>query len=85
MRNTKVHSLGDKVYIQQYCWPPGVVRYIVDKIRTETGKPTVYELSVDGIYSNQLTTSAWSYEVFDTFDGAFEYSYEESYHADSCL
>jgi hypothetical protein len=76
MKNTKKHKVGDVVYVQQYCWPAGICKYVIEKIRTETGRPDVYLLHDERA---RLDRSAWAYEVFDNTEDAFNYSYREEY------
>lgn len=77
VKNTKKHAAGDVVYVQQYCWPAGVCKYIVQGIKTETGRPDVYMLI--NANAEQITRSAWAYEVFDNPDDAFSYQYREEF------
>lgn len=78
-RNIKRHACGDVVYVQQYVWPAAVSKYIVNKIRTETGKPDVYFLTNAINGHEQLNRSAWGYEVFDNIEDAFNYKYYEEF------
>ena len=78
MMNKKVHKIGDIVYVAKYCWPTGIVKYKVNGISMSTGSPTAYHLAhISG--ADALRKTFWSFEVFDTTDGAFEYSYLESH------
>jgi hypothetical protein len=75
MKNTKLHKVGDIVYVQQYLWPVGVARYTVGAVRTETGHPEVYSLHS----TNGPDRNAWGYSVFDNVDDAFTYKYNEAF------
>lgn len=79
MKNTKLHSVGDIVYVQEYCWPAGIVKYKITGITTSTSRPTVYELEF--AEGSDLKRSAWAYRVFDNTDDAFNYRYQESYQS----
>lgn len=81
MKNTKNHAVGDVVYVRQYTWPTGIVKYVVEGVRTQTGEIDVYLLrnAVSKNPEHDLKRSAWAYEVFDTTDGAFNYKYLEEY------
>lgn len=81
MKNTKKHAVGDVVYVQQYCWPAGIVKYVVEGVRTQTGQIDVYFLrhAVTKDPRHDLKRSAWAYEVFDNTDDAFSYRYQEEF------
>lgn len=72
------HDIGDTVYVAQYRWPTGVVRYKVIATIDSYTSPLAYELRSDE--GSNLTRYYWCYEVFGQVDAAFNYRYEERFY-----